>query len=351
MEMQPQGANEPRVTLVVTPRERFGVARSSFESIVNHTKIPFDLVYVDANGPASIAEWAAPEMARHGFTYIRRDYYVGTNEARNLGLAAAKTPYVVFIENDVIVTPGWLQALVACADETGAALVSPLIFEGDPKNNMVHQAGGRFADDPAAFFKAARGTRSFRDTMLGNSMPLADCADLISRRETQVCEFHCVLVRRDFLTAIGGLDPKMLATREHIDLAITAAERGEKAMFEPSSRVTYYFPTRAYPITEEDIPFFSIRWSIQWQRRSLEYFRDKWGFRAGEERLDPPTNHLRWRHDQGIILPQLRKVPVIGRNRTGGKVMKRFVWPVHDVIVARHIAREETRRQKATIAT
>ena len=43
--------NEPQVTIVVSPRERFSATKESLESIYQHTKIPFKLIYVAGNSP------------------------------------------------------------------------------------------------------------------------------------------------------------------------------------------------------------------------------------------------------------------------------------------------------------
>jgi len=43
------------------------------------------------------------------------------------------------VDNDVIVSPGWLEALVACAGETGATVVSPLICQGTPLHDHAGQ--------------------------------------------------------------------------------------------------------------------------------------------------------------------------------------------------------------------
>jgi GT2 family glycosyltransferase len=40
--------------------------------------------------------------------------------------------YVVFIDNDVLVTPGWLGSLVRRTEETGAWLVGALYCFGEP---------------------------------------------------------------------------------------------------------------------------------------------------------------------------------------------------------------------------
>ena len=98
--------SDPLVTIVVVPRERFGVTRRSLEAIYANTPGPFHLVYVDGGSPASIRRYLADEARARGFTLVRTDRYLAPNEARNLGLRHARTRYVVFIDNDAVPAPG-----------------------------------------------------------------------------------------------------------------------------------------------------------------------------------------------------------------------------------------------------
>ena len=75
---------EPLVTLIVVPRERFGVALRSLESIYANTQFPFRLIYVDAGSPAAVARALAAQAKARGFELLRVDSLLAPNEARNL---------------------------------------------------------------------------------------------------------------------------------------------------------------------------------------------------------------------------------------------------------------------------
>jgi glycosyltransferase involved in cell wall biosynthesis len=133
----------PRVTIIVVPREKFSCTQESLDSIIDHTAGPYELIYVDGHSPAPVRDYLARRCRERGFTLIRIERYLPTNVARNIGLTRATGDYVVFIENDVVVSPGWLPPLVECAQETGAGVVSPLICQGTPIHTYIHCAGGR----------------------------------------------------------------------------------------------------------------------------------------------------------------------------------------------------------------
>ena len=90
-----------RVTVVVVPREQFSVAKRSLDSIYEHTRIPFELIYIDGNSPANLKGWLE-ESARHrGFNLLRSNAYLSPNQARNWALLHVRTPFVAFVDNDL----------------------------------------------------------------------------------------------------------------------------------------------------------------------------------------------------------------------------------------------------------
>ena len=111
---------KPAVTIIVVPRDHFSDTKESLESIYANSDTDFQLVYVDGNSPPSIARYLRIQAKARGFRLIRSERYLSPNHARNLGAEGVDTRYIIFIDNDVIVAPNWLQPLVQCADETGA---------------------------------------------------------------------------------------------------------------------------------------------------------------------------------------------------------------------------------------
>ncbi len=126
------GVAAPLATIVVLPRERFSYAKPALASVLAHPPAPHRLVYVDAGAPPALRRYLEDAAQSHAFELVRVSRYLSPNRARNLGLARVCTPYVVFLDNDVVVTPGWLESLVTCAEETQATVVGPLVCEGEP---------------------------------------------------------------------------------------------------------------------------------------------------------------------------------------------------------------------------
>jgi glycosyltransferase involved in cell wall biosynthesis len=332
--------SKARATVIVTPRERFGLARQSLQSLFEHTEAPFDLVYVDAGTPKALRRWLRHEADCRGFKLVSDDNILPPNRARNLGLAEAETDYVVFVDNDVIFSDGWLDALVRCADEEDAAVVAPLTCEGPELHAVVHQAGGDYADSRDAFRAAKKGERRIIDRMDHHKVRLDDLPPL-ERQETGVCEFHCVLVRRSVFDEIGPLDEKMVATKEHLDLCLSVHQAGGKVFFEPRSVVTYLFPTRQHAMQIVDFPFFLVRWSPEWQRASLDYFREKWELDE-DDYFHGRYSKLDWRRREGVSKALIKKIPGIRRQRVLVKIGAAAIDPFV-AIAAKALVRQQAR--------
>jgi GT2 family glycosyltransferase len=267
---------------VIVPRERFSAAVRSLESVYENTPPPFRLIYVDGASPPKIARYLEEQSRARSFDLIRADRFLSPNEARNLGFARASGRYVVFLDNDLLVAPGWLDALVRCAEETGADLVGPLYGVGSLDAGLVHMAGGRVG------IEEDRGERHLFEEHRFAGRTIAEIGVSLQREPTELVEFHCMLARVATLKRLGPLDERLLSTAEHIDICLAvAAERG-KVYFEPSSRVSY-LPPDALDRTERE--YFQLRWSEAWTRATFSHLCDKWNLSRDDPYI---SQHVRW---------------------------------------------------------
>ena len=291
--------SQPQVTIVVVPRERFSCTQQSIESIYEHTKIPFKLIYVDGNSPIATKTYLQQQAIAHNFKLIRTECYLYPNQARNIGLKQVDTKYVVFIDNDVIVTPGWLNSLVDCAETTKAAVVGPLMCEREPLHEIVHFAGGE-----AHIFVDKKGRRRLREKMYLQGKRVEDVKEQLQRTETELAEFHCVLVRKDIFDRVGILDEAFLNTKEHLDFCMTVREAGEKVYFEPDCVVTYLITSS---LETADLHYYMLRWSNAWKLDSLKRMRLKWDL-AEDAYFTTKYRHLGWRRYSTIIEPLAQRL-------------------------------------------
>ncbi|MBE9190503.1 glycosyltransferase [Gloeocapsopsis crepidinum LEGE 06123] len=288
---------EPQVTIVVAPRERFSYSHESLESIYEHTQTPFKLVYVDGGSPSQIKNYLEAKAREKNFQLIRTEHYLSPNHARNIGLAQVDTKYVVFIDNDVVVTPGWLQKLIECAETTNATIVSPLICQHLPLHEIVHCAGGE--SGVRVETKDGNVRRRMIEKIYLQGRQVADVRPKLQRSETGLAEFHCMMVRTDIFTQVGMLDEQLLNTKEHVDFCILVNEAGGSVYLEPDSVVTY---VPSSTLTWSDMTFYMLRWSDAWELTSLHRLRDKWNL-TEDDYFKNKYKKLGWRRYMSIIQP------------------------------------------------
>jgi hypothetical protein len=266
-----------QVTVAVIPRERWSAAARSLRSVLAHTPVDVPIVLVDAGAPPTLRRQLARQLAaRPRVTRLRSGAYLPPNRSRNLAAAHARTPYVAFVDNDVLVAPGWLDALVGCAEATSAWAVGPLCLQGPWRAGEVHLAGG-----DARIEHGPSGRRLVeRQEHLGARV--ADVRASLVRRPTELAEFHTMLVRRAALDALGGLDESLRSFGEHVDFCLCVRRAGGAVWFEPTAVVTYLVPTAWTPA---DLPFFVARWSPAWNQRSRDRFVEKWGLPETDPRI------------------------------------------------------------------
>ena len=265
-------------------------------------------------------DYLKQQAAEQRFQLIRTEHYLSPNMA-NMAAAQVRTKYVVFIDNDVLVSPDWLSALVDCAESTGAWVVGPIYCEREPIATRIHMAGG------AAEFVIENGHRVFREGHCHYGKALAEVGPTLRRAPTEQIEFHCALVRMEAFEQLGPLDENLLSACEHTDLCLLARQAGATVYLEPSSVVTYVPPP---PLESMDLPYFRLRWSEAWNTASLRHFAEKWDLAADDPSLVTIAQFLS-KHRRLPIEPLRRAMKVFGR-RPARWLEKRVMAPIEGAI-------------------
>jgi len=294
--------NTPQVTIVVSPRERFSETKKSLESIYEYTTTPFNLIYVDGNSPREIQEYLQHKSQEKGFKLIRTEYYLSPNQARNLAIPHVDTKYLLFVDNDVLVSQGWLKHLIECAEEETATVVCPLTCIGKNIGETIHLAGGE-AHIVEQLKEDGTIKRKVHEKHYFVNRKFVDVKSQLQRQKCEFAEFHCMLVRTDIFETIGLLDEKLLSTREHIDFCMTVNNAGGSFYCEPNSIVTYVTGLK-WEIPE--LSYFLLRWSDAWEVTSLERFAEKWDLPTKDKYFKKRYNRMGYRRHNGFLKPLLR---------------------------------------------
>lgn len=198
------------VTVVVPVRDRpDGLARLL---AALPDEIPAVVVDDGSRDPTACSEMTH----RHGALLRRHTVARGPAAARNTGLATVGTPYVVFVDSDVVPTAGWLAGLRRHFDDPATGLVGPRVLGPRP----------RPADGWISRYEAARSSLDLGASPAG-VRPHARVAYLSSA---------CLFAR---VAALGaGFDPT-LRVAEDVDLVWRLVEARWQVRYDPACAVRH----------------------------------------------------------------------------------------------------------------
>src|SRR5947208_2978716 len=102
------------VSIIIPTRNRCEYLAAALVSLSDEIRtFGGEVVVVNDGGYADVIE----KLARHfGAQYLGLGPKRGVNVARNVGLAHSMGELVIFIDDDVLVRPGWLRAYLDAAE-------------------------------------------------------------------------------------------------------------------------------------------------------------------------------------------------------------------------------------------
>ena len=116
------------VDIVVCVHNALEDVRGCLDSVLLHTTKPYRLIIVDDGSDSDTARYLAAFVAQHAdAALLRNEAARGYTFAANQGLRASSSSYALLLNSDTIVSPGWLDRMLACAEtDPKIGIVGPL---------------------------------------------------------------------------------------------------------------------------------------------------------------------------------------------------------------------------------
>lgn len=237
------------VSLIILTLNNLEYTRQCLESIRRYTPQPHEIIVVDNGSTDGTVEFL---QSQPDVRLIQSDENLGFALGNNRGLLEARGNYIVFLNNDVVVTEGWLARLIACAES------NPRVGIVGPRSNYV--AGYQLVRDVPYGEDMERMQEFAREWSHSHEGQWEDTARVIG---------FCMLVKREVIEAIGGFDPIFgLGNFEDDDFCIRAQIAGFKIKIAHDVFV-HHFGSQTF--RRENIDYRGLMLA-NWER-----FKAKWG--------------------------------------------------------------------------
>jgi GT2 family glycosyltransferase len=216
-------ASSALVTIIIPAYNNFVEVAVCIESIASFAS--------STNYSIIVADDASPDFnfsvfgVLPGVRVVRNSTNCGYIENVNRAAAGISTPYLLSLNQDIVVCPGWLDEMVAEMERDARnAIVGPRVLDHEFK---ILEAGALIFQDAHAMH---RGRRSVPDT-----------PRFAYSRNVDYVSGCALLIRTDIWEALGGLDMHYKpAYYDDVDLCLRAHALGLRVRYAPLSCVIHF---------------------------------------------------------------------------------------------------------------
>lgn len=235
MNLRPIKQHEP-VTILMVPMDQYSVFPAAVDAVLKETRLPFEFVIVEGGAPEPIRLKLQRRQKHHKhMKIIYSAHRPRMAEAFNLGLPHIRTRVAFLMNNNVRVTPLWLEHLLERAKEN-PGLVCPYITDHEP---------------------------------------------MVKEKDLSEVDMSGFLVTQETLRSLGEFDEKVSVPLLGLDLAQKCKKSGVVIHRDPLTVLEY--KSALFP-KSTDLKFFQHQWNEKHVRESVSHIHHKWGLKLNESK-------------------------------------------------------------------
>ena len=226
-------SNIPLVSIIIVNYNGKELLEKCLESLSKIYFKDFEVILVDNNSTDSSLEYVSKNYP--SIIIIKLNSNKGFAEPNNIGSKIAKGKYLLFLNNDTIVTENFLSELINTMEkETNIAICQSLLLKLDGSVD----SSGDFIDELGVVYSSK--------ILPNNTRPISSA------------KAASMLVKKDFFENIGGFDDKFFATFEDVDLGWRAWIAGYKVVLNPNS-IVYHLGGKTIESIKKEIAFHGFK--------------------------------------------------------------------------------------------
>ena len=213
------------LSIITTVHNQLPMNRLFLKSLRQHTHFPYELVVVD-NGSR---DGSAAFFERNGARVLRNKHNVAYPAAQNQGAAMATGDYLVFMNNDVVVSRHWDKRLLECMSHGKADIISPASIDRAETKEATRQWRRKWKQ--IRWMTAFLGSRGYalelRKKLLYGAWDdfCENRWDIFGRHLVEGFAGHTLLMHRATFDKLGPWDERIL--QADFDLYLRARQRWE----------------------------------------------------------------------------------------------------------------------------
>lgn len=184
------------VDIVVCIHNALADVKRCLTSIVKNTSSPYKLILIDDGSSAETQKYLEDFGEKYQSQLLRSDTATGYTYAANRGMRASSAEYVVLLNSDTIVTDGWIDRMIACANhQNKIGIVGPLSNTASWQSIPKIEESGDWAANP-----------------LPDGLSVDEMGILISENsvhlypEMPLLNGFCLMIKRGVIESIGYFD-------------------------------------------------------------------------------------------------------------------------------------------------
>jgi Glycosyl transferase family 2 len=286
----PMNCGKSSVGIVYTMREKFGWVLPSLTRLYAFTEMPFTLYIVDGCYPAEVRAGMEAFLSEHAdegkVVWIQSKDFLYPNESLNAAVDQVREECLCLIQNDVLVDPGYMSAMLRTFEATDCEIVAPLTWEYEGGTRDLHRGRDGTGEEIV---------RVDDGLLVDQACPVEEVAGY---KRCGYFEMHALMMTTKAARALTPL-PR-LSSREQYDFGIRAFKAGMRAFLAHDAFVGYVTP----PLQAMDRAFFAFRWDEHQALQSHRYL-------ASECKVRNLPDVLPWVHtmngflaDEKLVRPE-----------------------------------------------